>query len=242
MSSHVPRTPKWTYSWQFGVLLFWLGLLGCESSGTSDTTATSADTNDMPSCSEVKCLATPRWVLRDKDGEPVKALVEPRCGHWGVSPANDRCMPLDFGSPNSLPCVRIIDHDGTFVNLNYDLLSGTLEPCMQGIGSVADPLRDTGVIFLDAACEGAPYASIVAFGIGSDFTRSRDLIFADGDLWYVSEQGCPGLVMSYIWNPQTKTCVPLGNDNFVCPVLPVPVGIRGLLPTPPYTLGIEYQE
>jgi hypothetical protein len=46
--------------------------------------------------------------------------------------------------------------------------------------------------------------------------------------------------MSYIWNPQTKTCVPLGNDNFVCPVLPVPVGIRGLLPTP-YTLGIEYQ-
>jgi len=195
---------------------------------------------DEDNSEEQPCVLTSRWVLRDKNGEAQEALVEPRCGYGGVAEANERCMPLEFGSPNSFPCVRVIDFDGQYINLQFDLQSGQLQPCMYGGGGLDDDLRDT-VSYLNDKCEGKPYAALVDVGyMEPEFTRARGLLYAEGDVWYVSEDECPGVMINYRYDSLTGNCN-VRQEHFLCPYAPVPMWVRDLLPNAPYTLHVEYQ-
>jgi hypothetical protein len=208
---------------------------GCEPSTDASASATSSD------CAEdATCNTTSRWVLRDKDGKAVEALVEPRCGHAGVPAAAERCLPLEFGSPNSFPCVRIIDFEGQYINLQYDLLSGTLEPCMYPGGGKDGELREY-TSFIDSDCAGEPYGALSEIGYQApEFTRARDLLYAADEVWYLSEVDCLEDVVRYRYSVQLDECYPLG-EYFMCPFRPVPLGVRELLSNPPYTLHVEYE-
>jgi len=183
----------------------------------------------------------PRWVLRDKDGNRVKALVEPRCGIVPGAQAIERCISLDFASANSFPCVRIIDHSGLFINLQYDLMSGRLEPCKSW--DFADIDMGLPFIYLNKDCEGDPWWSTEADGPGApEFTTARDVFLGGGDLWYSAEPKCVRDVVRWSIDPTTKECMgPYDSSGLICPLRRVPDWVKNLLPNPPYTMAVEYE-
>jgi hypothetical protein len=101
------------------------------------------------------------------------------------------------------PCVRIIDHEGMFINLQYELKTGRLEHCQgRQIGSVDDSFGVlSGIVrYLDKDCTGQKYVR-AGGGVGyhdPQFTVARDLYLADGDPWYASGKGC--LEYTATWN------------------------------------------
>lgn len=183
----------------------------------------------------------PRWVLRDRDGVRVQALVEPRCGQWSDSEATGRCRPLEFDSPNSFPCARVVDHEGRYLNLLFDLKTGKLDPCMftaDKAGDINQPWNQIpGAAFTNAECAGTAYSNL--FGeIGSiDYTRAHTIWFADGEMWLVSEKDC---LVSNFWWSDFGTCKGPGNLSRRCPFVVVPDWVKNLLPNPPYTMSVEY--
>lgn len=184
-------------------------------------------------------VPAPRWVLRDKDGERVQALVEPRCGTWPDAESWDRCDPLDPGSAADYPCVRIVDHQGRFINLQYDLASGQLGPCQGGL--FADINADSiGGSFLDSKCVGAQYGTPSGNQGAPEFTSARPIYYGLGDLWYVSGEGCLDEVAYWYLNDEKKCVGPLPPER-MCPILPVPDWVEGLLANPPYSVGVEYE-
>lgn len=179
----------------------------------------------------------PRWVLRDKDGARVQALVEPRCG----SETPDRCRPLEFDSPNSFPCARVIDHEGRYLNLLFDLESGKLEPCMPPVSEFEMTLpwnKITGAGFADAQCAGTAYSNLWLELGSPEFTTAHKIWVADGDLWLVSGENC--LVFNFWWANQQGECESTGGLSRRCPFVVVPDWVKNLLPNPPYTMSVEY--
>jgi len=203
---------------------------------TTPTTPTGGETGKQPLSPEG------RWVLRDKDGARVQALVEPRCGSEPVDLPLSRCLPLEFGSPNSFPCARIIDHEGRFVNLLYDLETGEIGPCAYqgalGLGSTNRPWSEIqGSSFTNGQCLGTAYTNIYNALGSADFTKERLLFFAASDMWFVSEEGC--LEAEFWWFNQ-DACVGPTSSRLLCPLVVVPDWLKGLLPNPPYTMAVEY--
>jgi hypothetical protein len=185
----------------------------------------------------------PRWVLRDKDGNRLQALVEPRCGHGPFGESWSRCNPVDPASSSNFPCVRIIDLDGKFINLQYDLATGQLGPC-QGTDWNHDinEAWSTLATFINDQCEGDGYIPIGFAGYGlHEFTRARTLFYAAGDMWYISEAGCVDDAPAWYINSDTNKCTgPLSKER-LCPLHPVPAWVKNLLPNPPYTMAVEYE-
>ena len=188
------------------------------------------------------CLAAPapRWVLRDNNGHAVQALAEPRCGTFSDAESQTRCLPLDFGSSSGFPCVRVIDHEQRYVNLEFDLLTGQIGPCHGGDFADIDADWSTlPVRFVNAQCQGERYQPV---GKGSgyhnpEFTRPRELLFGLGELWFSSEQGyLPDTTPSWYG---TNTC-DLGDPRGLGPLKVVPEWVQNLLPNPPYSLAVEY--
>lgn len=166
---------------------FFLLLKGaaCDLANGEGTPSESSPVSNEQGC---EFLRAPRWVLRDKDGGRVRALVEPRCGRAANAEAGARCVQLDFGTADSYPCVRIIDSDGAYINLQYELKSGQLGPCQGGDYTDANSTwKETSLpIYTSGDCQGQPYISKSPYGY-SEFTESGTLYFAEGDAWYVSE-------------------------------------------------------
>lgn len=182
----------------------------------------------------------PRWTLRDKDGERVQALVEPRCGNGTGAESFNRCETLDFASKNSFPCVRIIDHGGNFINLQYDLYTGTLEPCKGGEYSDLD--SELIFSYLNDKCEGTTYWLAGLGGTGSpEFTTARSLVFGLSDIWYFAEPDCALSVDTWYIDPTTKECSGPVSAGKMCPLRRVPNWVKNLLPNPPYTMAVEYE-
>jgi len=188
---------------------------------------------------------TPRWVLRDKDGNRMPAQVEPRCGHWSDSTSQEQCDPPEFGSSGHFPCARVIFWEDRYVNLQYDLKSGTIGPCMSGNLNGSESVRDLapfGFNHVDDKCEGVLFRETLGGGnVTYDIYRdARDVFRAEGKDWYVSSEGCldPGPCRQ--WRANTGECV----EDFcarICPLKPVPSWIYELMPNPPYSMTVEYE-
>jgi len=184
----------------------------------------------------------PRWVLRDKDGVRISAMVEPRCGDDPDAPTMAKCTPQPLGVGASFPCVRIIDYEGRFVNLQYELASGKMGPC-QGVGSL-DP-EDTTVApqYLTDDCSGEKYVGLglVNYGL-PEFTTARNVFYALGQVWYGTGDNCVSDPQVWVIDSKTKECTgPKLAPSRHCPLRPVPDWVQNLLANPPYTLAVEYE-
>lgn len=213
------------------------------ASTTASTTATDGTTAEPPP-HPGGFFPEERWVLRDRDGVRVQALVEPRCGYFGGVETRPRCLPLEFGSANDFPCVRVIDIEGKYVDIQYELKSGKLGPCNYAPNSGGDIDQDwnevVGTSFTDPQCGGTPYTTVEA-GVGyfgAEFTRSRELWFAEGKAWFVSKAGC--LTTDFWGAGVNNTCVGPFKGETQCPLIAVPGWVEDLLPNPPYTMAVEY--
>ena len=187
-------------------------------------------------------LGEARWVLRDKDGVRVKALVEPRCGAWSNITAQEKCAPLEFMSPNSFPCVRVVDYNGRFLNIQYDLETGRIEPCnLSDDNSIGYEKAELADVLLQGFgtpnCDGPPFGPAVAGEFGDEFTSSKRLWFIAGDPWYPGEVGCGYRDMWY--RDLDLMCKGPYQAGYVCPMLAVPDWAQDLLPNPPYSMKVE---
>lgn len=190
---------------------------------------------------ECPCSRAPRWVLRDSDGIPVRATVEPRCGRGDVPVWQEhRCLPVDFGPTASFPCVRIIDHEGRFLNLQYDLATGLLEPCMRS-GDWKIDFSELG-FFVEDGCQGGAYTAVsISDFMGDDFTGTRRLVFVDDEIWYMSPSKCLEHIKAWTWTIlPPEECILASENASGCAYQLVPQWVRELLPNPPYTLDVEY--
>jgi len=198
---------------------------------------------DCPDCGSCPCEPLPRWVLRDRDGAKVMAHVEPRCSHRSGTEASSECEPVNFLSEVTYPCVRIIDHEGRFINLQYYLKTGTLGGCMKDGGDdPQQPFSEVSYLkYVNPTCQGSPYRGAVPdYYFAPFFVRSQDLLWAQDSIWYLSGQDCQTNVDTYSIDTQSSNCVQLGKQT-LCPLRPVPQWVRELLPNPPYSLSVEYQ-
>jgi len=189
----------------------------------------------------------PGWVLRDKDGQRVQALVEPRCGQSSNLTVMNRCRPLDFGASSNFPCVRVIDHDGRYINILYELSTGLIEPCQGGYGSDIDAKwKEAGNLsprYLGADCAGDPYGDLDRSKYSPEQLRARAVYRAEGNLWYPSESSCfERDTPVWTWDPGSHTCQANGaSSSALCVFRPTPDWIHTLLPNPPYTMAVEYE-
>lgn len=177
----------------------------------------------------------PRWVLRDKDGVRIQAFVEPRCNYPYID-----CWPLDFGSPNSFPCVRVISHEGKYINFWYNMEDGELGSCnwyLERADQVGKAWKELpGAAFTNDQCEGTVYTSL-GDPIGGEFLAVRTLYFAADDLWFQSEEGC---LDTQFWVAGMGTCNGPTGVVHLCPIVVIPDWVKTLLPNPPYSLAVEY--
>jgi hypothetical protein len=61
----------------------------------------------------------PRWLLRDKNGDPVRAIVEPHCGG-----DPEDCRVPDIGEPPDFRCVHVTMHEDRYVGLLFGVADG----------------------------------------------------------------------------------------------------------------------
>ncbi|HEY0137001.1 MAG TPA: hypothetical protein VGB85_23120 [Nannocystis sp.] len=217
-------------------------ILGCDQAPDGEPMVESEDM-DKPQ------VLSPRWVLRDKDGARMPALVEPRCGHWHDSQTQLHCDPPEFGSPGRFPCALVSFWEGQYINLQYELKSGTFGPCMSGQApaegnSSLRELAGFGFHYTDDACEGSLFKEMLGGGggnYGSDVSRhSRDVFRAVGKDWYISSEDCIDPGPCRIWLPSTSECQQDTCER-LCPLKPVPQWLYELMPNPPYTMAVEYE-
>lgn len=225
------------------------GSTGTDTSTQGSTTPTQGSTHVTVTQSDTEQphAAAPegRWVLRDKDGNAVKALVEPRCGVRRDVAAYAGCLPLDFDTARSFPCVRVIDHEARYVNVEFELQTGQIAPCNQHIDNTMAVEAQSwdevaGAIYVNDQCTGDVHVT-AELGEGyfnPEFTGTRGLWFAVGGVWYAREEGCVK-ASSWVRN-QDNTCSGPHDFGRTCPLAPVPEWVLTLLPDPPYSMQIEY--
>lgn len=216
---------------------------GTEPSVPTGTTGAPGLTGTSDTTGGDSIFLEPRWVLRDRDGVRVKALVEPRCGY--TKDSKDRCLPLDFDSPNSFPCVRVVDHESRYINLAYDLVTGQIGPCNYDptnpeVHISSSFSEQVGFYFLNDQCQGAAYAVTVGAG-GSTFLYPRYVYYAEDDMWYVASEGCDETLKTPFWGTLGgNVCSGPSAGARMCPFKVIPDWVKELLPNPPYTLDVEY--
>jgi len=194
-------------------------------------------------------VPAPRWVLRDNDGNRVQAFVEPRCGRNSEAPSQRDCLHVDPASSSNFPCVRVFDHAGSYINLQYDLATGGLESCHGNMSTKIDLTKNVRDViisgyFLDEKCDTTPY--LPGYGeIGEGGTDSIRLFFAEGKAWHTSGEGCIGGIgietKVWVWDIESKLCKGKTSTSPLCPVKPIPDWVLNLLPNPPYTMAVEYE-
>lgn len=222
-----------------GTSLYLIAGCGSSMSQESDSSSeTSSETGECE-CPSCPCSEVPHWVLRDKDGSLVDALVQPRCGRLGV-PLEHKCnKPFDFDTNRQFPCARIISHKGKYINLDYELSTGHIELCMFDDPTHSPPYTKAG-FYSNAQCEGDRHKLL--FNVeGSEHTQSRWVAWRGFVLWYDYGINClPGASIWY-YDSEEDECLSYSGSGTFCPIQPIPDWVRGLLPNPPYTLTLEHE-
>lgn len=218
-----------------GVLL--VAVIGCDA----DVPPAAGAAEERELCDYVPAG---RWVLRDKDGARISAKVEPRCGQTPDAASQQDCLPSDFGPGNNFPCVRVIDHEGRYINVQYELATGTIEPCHSPPDEFETSWKKLGAAYEGPACGGAPYRETYHGGgyFDPEFTRARDLAAREGSVWYLSEKSCheEGTELWHL-DLDTEQCVKFSDEFQRCVLDTLPDWVHGLLPNPPYSLAVEYE-
>jgi len=78
-------------------------------------------------------LPRPHWVLWDKDGNPVDAMVQASCPFDTSAVNYSTCLDMqnnDFPDASEFPCVWVSYLGSTFTNVPYDLDTGKPEGCI----------------------------------------------------------------------------------------------------------------
>lgn len=213
---------------------------GTESSGGGGTGSSGGGTGSNSGSSSMSDSqgmngpvggGSPRWVLRDKDGAVVPAIVEPYC----LEQEPEGCRVPDIGALPTFPCVHVSMFEDRYVGLVYGVADGSPLTC--------HPAEDFPSPFTSCSAEpscGGPRFSTGAEGFGSDRPDAVRTVFRKGDeLFYISssqpvEQDC------FFLDP-VEGCRKYGVPLQVFPIVPVPTEYVELLAAgAPYTLAAAY--
>lgn len=215
-------------------LIMALGFLFACGTGTTSVRSLESEGCD--------CSPSPRWVLRDTDGQRVQAAIRPSCGRTWASSFRNSCLPVEFDGPYTYPCILISSHESRSIRVHFDLQTGKIGPCNQSVDR--DPNEswfesNLSQIYLDDSCTGPTYKDVNLANLES----SRRIHWVEGIPWYASEEGCVKQD-GWSWNLFMDSCfshLPLEDFEYYCPYKPVPDWVQELLPNPPYTVSVEYE-
>jgi hypothetical protein len=175
-----------------------------------------------------------RWVLRDSDGDPVNAVVEPTCRGGGAN-----CVIPEIGTLGGIApqCVRLFWLGEQYVNMNYLLATGSARDCSGG--------TSPGLIsaaYLDDECAGQPYNDMYE-GIQDAYHFTRRVRYWDdaGALYYAGAEDVIPAQPYYYWDNSGEECLlyALDNSAHLRAWFPVPDWAVEALPEPPYSITWE---
>lgn len=201
-----------------------LGAAGRALAGTGGTggTARADTTTDAGTDTGAVPAPNPRWVLRDKDGAAVPAVVNP-----GYTTSLPR-----FGSTRD--CVGISHYGQRHIDLSYELATGAVgaratDVCPSPIVAETAEWHVAAAVwrYSDAACT-KPIAS-----------NSQYLFSVAGRLYH-SGTGAPTVPATLYGWTSYGACEGVPNTAQYWAVEPVPADVVNLLPNPPYSLELVY--
>jgi hypothetical protein len=223
-------------------------LSGCDSCTINEENATSESGDNVNNVNETgedlsEAVPFPRWILRDKDGVPVKALVRPTCGFSNYG----GCEHPDFEDFN-FTCIHVSFLGSRYINTKYSLATGRIEgegcglnfPGLDGYDYIPS------VVFVDPDCSGTPYASPGVMFEANPGDDSVDLpprrisVIGDKLLYASMNAGASDSPVYYEPVYSQNKCLSWTMVEPLYPLLPVPVEVLDALPNPPYHLTIEY--
>ena len=193
------------------------GAGGAETTPSSGTGNGSSTTS--PSSPAVGTAPTPRWVLRDAKGTPVKAWVS----------VSSYAASASARFPDMPTAVSVTYAGQRYIGLNYTLETGAViadNGCMAADwrGLQVQPHSPCTILFSDAACTNAKLAQ----GSGT---------FVIGGKAYYATTKTESLTPAYVWN--NGACAEVSIHAGV-PLVAVPDDIAGLLGNAPYSLELVY--
>lgn len=163
-----------------------------------------------------------QWVLRDKNGEIVNAVFEPKCAGENK---ND-CINEPF--EKNYPCILVHYLDSTPVWVLYNLSSGDPLSCYEDLDGFS------GKIFGNESCEGEFY-STSRFGLTS--LTSVEKI---QNKLYWADYNTPGVLLQIAYLLYEGSCIQqdMGSQK-IYEITEVSETIYNLLPESPYSIKLE---
>ena len=233
------------------VLTLAFASLACESGGgnTSSVSASSSDgtsaasTADPPDGSTGATTDTPttdgmsgpppglypRWLLRDKNGDVVRAIVEPHCGD-----DPEDCRVPDIGDPPDFRCVHVTMHEDRYVGLLFGVADGDPLTCNN------EPLPPpSSLCSSQPSCNG-PFFNNIAEEFDPDRPDAPRTTYRRGDELFFVSSVAPEEVQCFFVDV-IDGCVAIGPKTALFPILPIPAEFTTLLLAgAPYTLEAAY--
>lgn len=174
-------------------------------------------------------VAAPGWVLRDRRGWSVAALVGPAFAN--ASTWSNPKLARFGARPRECVLVEYLGQE--HIDLRYALATGHPEPCYE-----ETPWQGGNRHWLDRACEEQAYVPTL---VDSFFAAP---ILVDRVLWYATERSVSvGDAHVYRWDFASNQCVRVPAAERPAELWPykrVPKWALELLPDAPYTLTLEY--
>lgn len=224
-----PRRRPARISWLALVAVLACDQEGDETGGTGTTGAGTTQSSQGMEGPPPPAGVRPRWLLRDSNGDPVKAIVEPHCGH------PEDCRLPDVGSPPTFRCVYVTMHENTYVGMPFGLADGSplscnTEPVPSRMTTCSSEPSCTGPLFQSGPEKFGPPRPIV----------NRD-IYSDGEQLFFVASAQPPVTQECFALDVFGACNAGGFPGTVFPILPVPDDIMNLLTAgAPYTLEAAY--
>lgn len=239
---------------------------GCDMQGMAtggsegvDSDVSGANSADSESSggSEPGGTINPHWVLRDKDGNVVRAMVRPTCGEPSSQAAKD-CAQPDFGEIVDFPCVLIVAYESEFINLMFDLKTGELGgKCTTYQYPGLDTWHFKDVRFESPSCDSQPlvvfenmhiWRDLGTYGLGANFERVQVPARRAGwnlgvERFYPSKSlGSVSDKKLYMFDDLAEgDCVEAYSSSYPhYRLVTIPDQIINLLSSSPYTLSVEY--
>lgn len=166
-------------------------------------------------------LPNPRWVLRDKDGVPVQALLSDQTYQAG------KARPRFTDSVGE--CVTIDRLGQRDIRLSYSLSTGKLDGC--GTYSELSDWRTLPSLatFATDTCDGVAVTSI----------NNGVTVHVGGTHYYVN--GAPTHITTiYRWSGSACVAMTTPDGWDMWSWKPIPADVANALPNPPYSLSVAY--
>lgn len=213
------------------VLFLLITALACDAQPNESSAGVGAGTTTQSMLVPLDEPVRPRWILRDKDGAVVPALVEPYCG------AFEHCGLPDIGASPQFRCVHVAVFKDRYIGLLYGLADGALSSCPEN----TRPLSPYSSCSQQPGC-GGPFfwGELDLNDQGFRPHAPRDTYLHDGKLLYVSTSKAPVDVQCFYTDP-VDGCVQSQVVSQLFPLLPVPDEFVDLLADgAPYTFEVVY--